>query len=131
MLARSLNDDHSSQFKKCSKLSTSGQYKVWYLNPLTTNVPHHIETSQLICIANWLVFIWWGTLVIKWLKHALFSSDCLNSTFQIKISYHCLPVVVYYRSYYHKNGLLLIANQQKKLCYVQEAYELPGLATSF
>ena len=22
------------------------------LNPLTTNVPHHIETSQLICIAN-------------------------------------------------------------------------------
>ena len=23
-------------------------------NPLTTNVPHHIETSQLICIANQL-----------------------------------------------------------------------------
>ena len=54
MLARSLNDDHSSQFKKCSKLSTSGQYKVSYLNPLTTNVPNHIETSQLICIANQL-----------------------------------------------------------------------------
>ena len=24
------------------------------LNPLTTNVPHHIETSQLICYANHL-----------------------------------------------------------------------------
>ena len=23
-------------------------------NPLTTNVPHHIETSQLICSANQL-----------------------------------------------------------------------------
>ena len=24
------------------------------LNPLTTNLPHHIETSQLICNANQL-----------------------------------------------------------------------------
>ena len=24
------------------------------INPLTTSVPHHIETSQLICIANQL-----------------------------------------------------------------------------
>ena len=24
------------------------------INPLTTNVSHHIETSQLICIANQL-----------------------------------------------------------------------------
>ena len=24
------------------------------VNPLTTNVPHHIETSQLICTANQL-----------------------------------------------------------------------------
>ena len=31
--------------------------------PLTINVPHQIETSQLICI--WLVSIWWGTLVIN------------------------------------------------------------------
>ena len=23
-----------------------------FINPLTTYVPHHIETSQLICIAN-------------------------------------------------------------------------------
>ena len=28
---------------------------IWLgLNPLTTNVPHHIETSQLICNANQL-----------------------------------------------------------------------------
>ena len=25
-----------------------------YLNPSTNNVPHHIETTQLICIANQL-----------------------------------------------------------------------------
>ena len=24
-------------------------------NPLTTNVPHHVETSQLICNANQLI----------------------------------------------------------------------------
>ena len=23
-----------------------------HINPLTTDIPHHIETSQLICIAN-------------------------------------------------------------------------------
>ena len=28
--------------------------KLWNINPLTTNVPHHIETSQLICSANQL-----------------------------------------------------------------------------
>ena len=26
----------------------------WYINPLTTNIPHHIETSQLICNTNQL-----------------------------------------------------------------------------
>ena len=25
-----------------------------WINPLTTNIPHHIETSQLICNANQL-----------------------------------------------------------------------------
>ena len=36
---------------------------------LTTNVPHHIETSQLICIADrWIVSIWWGILVVNGLK---------------------------------------------------------------
>ena len=24
-----------------------------HINPLTTNVPHHTETIQLICIAKW------------------------------------------------------------------------------
>ena len=28
--------------------------KLLKINPLTTNVPHHIETSQLICSANQL-----------------------------------------------------------------------------
>ena len=38
------------------------------LHPLTTNVSHHIETSQLICIAlqiNWLVSIRWGKFVVN------------------------------------------------------------------
>ena len=33
--------------------ATGGHFMV-SLNPLTTNVPHHIETSQLIYIANQL-----------------------------------------------------------------------------
>ena len=37
--------------------------------PLTTNVLHHIETSQLICIANQLTgFIWWGNRGRYWVK---------------------------------------------------------------
>ena len=30
------------------------KYLHQYINPLTTNVPHHIETSHLICKANQL-----------------------------------------------------------------------------
>ena len=38
-------------------------------NPLTNNVPHHIETSQLICRANQLAdFYLMGELVVKGLK---------------------------------------------------------------
>ena len=40
-------------------------------NPLTTNVSYHIETSQLIWFAmqiNWLIFKWWGALVINGLN---------------------------------------------------------------
>ena len=33
----------------------SGRKILADLNPLTTNVPHHIETSQLICNANQLI----------------------------------------------------------------------------
>ena len=41
------------------------------INPLTTNVPHHIETSQLICIANQLTgFYMKGTLVVNGLRIA-------------------------------------------------------------
>ena len=36
-----------------------------FANPLTTNVPYHVETSQLICTANQLtVFFMTGTLVV-------------------------------------------------------------------
>ena len=36
------------------------------VNLLTSIVPHHIETSQLICIVNQLtVSIWWRTLVVN------------------------------------------------------------------
>ena len=36
------------------------------INPLTTNVSHHMETSQLICIANQLTgFYMMGTLVVN------------------------------------------------------------------
>ena len=53
-----------------------------YVNPLTTNVLHHTETSHLICIANqvtgfyimqikWLVSIWRGTLAVNGLRYPL------------------------------------------------------------
>ena len=38
---------------------------LFLLNPLTTTVPQHIENNQLICRPNWLVSIWWGTLVVN------------------------------------------------------------------
>ena len=48
---------------KCLK---NGENIMGNLNPLTTNVPHHIETSKLICIANQLTgFYMMGTLTIN------------------------------------------------------------------
>ena len=65
-----------SHVTKCkiglTKLTTSSSicrrswYPIWELygsepgivNPLTTNVSHHIETSQLICIANMVSNVW-------------------------------------------------------------------------
>ena len=42
------------------------------INPLTTNDPHHTETSQLSCFANQLlVSISWETLAVNGLKGAL------------------------------------------------------------
>ena len=35
---------------ECKKLNKANHLES--VNPLTTNVPHHIETSQLICIVN-------------------------------------------------------------------------------
>ena len=41
-------------------------------NPLTTNVPHHIETSQLICSANQLTgFYMMRTLVVNGLMQVM------------------------------------------------------------
>ena len=39
-------------------------FKINNIKSLTTNNLHHIETNQLICREDWLVFVWWGTLVI-------------------------------------------------------------------
>ena len=33
-------------------LSKQAEIELHLINPVTTNVLHHIETSQLICIAN-------------------------------------------------------------------------------
>ena len=39
------------------------------INPLTTNVPYHIETSQLICIANQLTgFYMMGNIGRQWVN---------------------------------------------------------------
>ena len=40
------------------------------VNSLTTNVPHHIDTSQLICNANQLTgfYMIWGRLVVNGLR---------------------------------------------------------------
>ena len=43
------------------------------INPATINVPHHIKTSQLICIANQLTgFYMMGNIGRYWAK-------CLNN----------------------------------------------------
>ena len=64
-------DNYSMNLKKCEKMckfkfphKNNFREKIsnspptllvpWQLNPLTTIVPNHIETSQLICIANQL-----------------------------------------------------------------------------
>ena len=44
-------------------------FVVKIFNPLMTNVPHHIETSQLICIANQLTgFYRMGNIGCQWVK---------------------------------------------------------------
>ena len=46
------------------------------VNPLTTNVPHHIETSQLICTADQLTgFYMMGTFIVNGLTWSLFSKS--------------------------------------------------------
>ena len=37
-----------------NRMITRLDYQITAINPLTTNVPHYIETGQLICNANHL-----------------------------------------------------------------------------
>ena len=68
-------------------LHTRKQYTILVdiVNPLTTNVPHHIETSQLICSANQLTgFCMRETLAFKGLNKDAWSpiNAKLKKTFQ-------------------------------------------------
>ena len=38
------------------------------INTLTTNIPHHIETRQLVCTANQLTGFYMGTLIVNGVK---------------------------------------------------------------
>ena len=45
---------------------------VLFFNPLTTSVPHHIETTQLICFANQLTgFYMMRNTGLQWVKTTL------------------------------------------------------------
>ena len=58
--------------KACSKFRPPFSYES--INPLTTNVPHHTETSQLIFSANQLTgfYMMGKTLVVNGLIRTLF-----------------------------------------------------------
>ena len=57
-----------------------------FVNPLTTNVPYHVETSQLICTANQLtVFFMTGTLVV--LKSSKLLKSYLENQSRRRITY--------------------------------------------
>ena len=57
-------------------------------NPLTTNVPHHIETSQLICNANHLTgFYILGTLIVNGLKTAFFTEPLRTTASEFSEAY--------------------------------------------
>ena len=44
-------------------------FELVMVNPFTTNIPHHIETSQLICSADQLTgFYMMGNTVRSWVK---------------------------------------------------------------
>ena len=70
------------------------------LNPLTTSVPHHIETSQMICR---MVSMWWGTLVVNGLKKKKtpdikeLSSDSLQILHKVDAIVICWCVIVKFK----------------------------------
>ena len=54
-------------------------YKFWgaFLNPLTTNVPHQMGTSQLIYNTNQLTgFYMMGNVGYQWVKITFFEKKC-------------------------------------------------------
>ena len=58
-----------SQVKVMLKRNKLHRFKKVFFNPLTTDVPQHIETSQLICYANQLPgFYMMGTLAVNRLR---------------------------------------------------------------
>ena len=50
------------------------------INTLTTNVSHHIETRQLVCIANQLTGFYMGTLIVNGLKRSKNYSETCSKT---------------------------------------------------
>ena len=55
-------------------------------NTLTTNVPHHIETNQLICNANQLIdFYMMGNIGRSWDKILEFNNKYILLKIKIKI----------------------------------------------
>ena len=60
------------------------------LNPLTASVPHHIETSQLICIANQLTgFYFMGNIGREWVDSDTNRSKFLAEIFLSLLTERC------------------------------------------
>ena len=56
-------------------------------NPLTTNVPHHIETSQLICIANQLTGFYMRGIWVFTLLNVLAKIKIIINPFQDNVPF--------------------------------------------
>ena len=50
------------------------------INTLTTNIPHHIETRQLVCTGNQLTGFDMGTLIVNGLKRSKNYSETCSKT---------------------------------------------------
>ena len=64
------------------------------LNPLTASVPHHIETSQLICIANQLTgFYFMGNIGREWVNSNTNISIFLAEIFLSLLTQRCKNLI--------------------------------------